>query len=339
MPRLTNDERQRAIDMLNVGVGPSEIARRMGCHQSTITRLHQRVTETGSAADRPRPGRQHVTTPAQDRYILNQHLRDRFRSAVQTARETPGRINPRISVSTVRRRLRGNDLNAHIPYRGNILNAGSRTARLNWANQRRRWTLRQWNTVAFSDESRICIDRPDRRLRVWRRQGERYANACVLERNRWGGVSCMVLAAISTLHRTPLVAVEGNLNAVRYVDEILRPVLLPFLAAHADVTTFQQDNARPHAARVTRQFLQDNNIAVMPWPAYSPDLSPIEHLWDILKGRVARRRPIPQNRRALIAAAQDEWQRIPQAHIARLSASMRRRCVACCNVQGGHIRY
>ena len=53
--------------------------------------------------------------------------------------------------------------------------------------------------------------------------------------------------------------------------------------------TFQQDNARPHTARICQQFLQTQNYAVLPWPPYSPDLSPIEHIWDVLGQRAEPR--------------------------------------------------
>jgi len=81
----------------------------------------------------------------------------------------------------------------------------------------------------------------------------------------------MVWAAISWRYRTPLTVVDGNLTARRYVDEVLEPCVLPFLQAHPDVNTFQQDNARPHSANVTQMFLRDYNVNVMPWPSFSPD--------------------------------------------------------------------
>ena len=83
-----------------------------------------------------------------------------------------------------------------------------------------------------------------------------------------------------------LVVIEGNLTSRRYIDEVLEPVVVPFLQNHADVTLYQQDNARPHSARLTTDFLGQNNVPVLPWTAFSPDLSPIEHLWDQLGRRV-----------------------------------------------------
>ena len=78
----------------------------------------------------------------------------------------------------------------------------------------------------------------------------------------------MVLAAISWRYRTPLTVVDGNRTALRYVDEVLEPCVIPFLQSHLDVNTFQQDNARPHSANVTQMFLREHNVKVMPWPLF-----------------------------------------------------------------------
>ncbi len=57
----------------------------------------------------------------------------------------------------------------------------------------------------------------------------------------------------------------------------------------------QHDNARPHVTRVCTQFLEAENIPVLAWPAYSPDMSPIEHVWDALDRRIRQRVPVPAN--------------------------------------------
>ena len=79
-----------------------------------------------------------------------------------------------------------------------------------------------------------------------------------------------------------LVVVSGNLNGRQYIEEILRPHVVPFLRQMGQNTIFQDDNARPHRARIDDNFLQLNCVQRLECPPMSLDLSCIEHLWDNL---------------------------------------------------------
>jgi hypothetical protein len=93
----------------------------------------------------------------------------------------------------------------------------------------------------------------------------------------------MVWAGICHGVRTQPKIVQGTLNAVIYRDDILDPVVLSFLQQRNFDNVFQHDNARCHVDRVCQDFLNQNHFRVLPLPAFSPDLSPIEHLWDDLE--------------------------------------------------------
>ncbi|XP_069139216.1 uncharacterized protein [Argopecten irradians] len=180
MPRLTDSQRHEVRRMLAGGLPRREIARRMGCSPSTIVRLHRRYVQTGSLNDRPRPGRQRVTSDRQGRYTRVSHLRDRF----QTARTTIGINGRQNSVSTVGQRLRNAGLKACRPFRGNILTQHRRQNRLTWTRRHRHWLMRLWRRILFTHESRFHLRYRDGRIRVWRRRGERYIDSCVRECDR-----------------------------------------------------------------------------------------------------------------------------------------------------------
>ena len=149
---------------------------------------------------------------------------------------------------------------------------------MRWARQHQRRTVRQRRYTMFTDESRFCIRFTDGRKRCWRRSGERYARATILDHDRYGGGSVMVWGGITHDRRSDLIIVHGSLTGQRYLDQILRPVVVPFARNIGRHFEFQDDNARPHRARIVTEYLRQQGIRTFDWPAKSPDMSPIEHL-------------------------------------------------------------
>ena len=338
--RLSQLDRGRAIALILQGRSQRDVAQKFGVYESTISRLVQRLRATGRSTDRPKSGHPRVTTQRQDRRIRLLHLRNRLRTAKETAREVIGTHGRRVCPRTVRNRLREFDLRSRRPYVGPNLTPRRRQRRMQWlrAHTPNRFRLADWRRVMFSDESRFSLQRSDRRQRVYRRLGERYSDACVREVDRFGGGgSVMVWGGISHGLKTPLVVIQGNLTVVRYRDQVLMPQVLPLVNAHN--LTFQHDNARPHVARVCLDFLNQNNVQVLDWPPYSPDLNTIEHLWDALERRVRKRVNVPNNVAQLQLALIQEWNNIPQRTIDNLVGSMVRRVRAATAARGGHTLY
>lgn len=337
--RLATVDCGRAIGWLEDGISGREVARRLGVSHSVIQRLHERFQATGSADARPRSGRPRVTTRRQDRYLQLSALRDRavtsrtLRSNLRTA------VNVTISRDTVRRRLHETELHSRVPAICLPLTPRHRRARSAFCRQHQRWNRQQWGRVLFTDESRFTMSNSDARRRVWRRVGERYIDACVQEHDRYGGGSVMVWGGFHLHGRTPLHLIQGNLTGVRYRDEVVRPIVIPTLQAMGPGACLQDDNATPHRAMVVRDFLQRQQVVRMDWPARSPDLAPIENLWDILGRRVADNHPRPVNAAQLFQFLQQEWLAIPQLMLRNLVHSMRQRVVDCLAANGGHTRY
>ena len=104
-------------------------------------------------------------------------------------------------------------------------------------------------------------------------------------------------------------------NSAHYIAQVVKPVLLPFLRQEGDVL-FQQDNACPHMA-AAMQFAP-RGVQQLPWPARAPDLSPNEHVWDMMKRELALY-PEPTTTIAELQQwVQDAWNNLLQNDIQHL---------------------
>ena len=260
-----------------------------------------------------------------------QHLRNRRLNAAATGRQYG--FHPQ----TVRNRLRKNvqPIHAYRPYFGQILTRRHRTARRDWCRRHLHFRPADWDLILFSDECRFNLSHAHRRERVYRRRGERFADAYVIERDRFGGGSVLVWCGIMGGNKTRLIVINGNINVQTYINDVLAVEALPFIRSNCPYVTFMHDYARPHSAAITRQFLATSNVDVLDWPIYSPDLNPIEQVWDKLGRRVRRNHAI-HTVNNLAEALQAEWAYLPAPFIERYVNCMPRRIRACVAQNGAH---
>ena len=102
---------------------------------------------------------------------------------------------------------------------------------------------------------------------------------------------------------------------------------------------FQDDNAPVHRAKIVKQWMQNNSVKNIPWPAQSPDLNPIEHLWDVLERKVRKHDPHPKNLTELMIILKEEWNKIEPEVLTNLVESMPRRVQAVIDSHGNPTKY
>jgi transposase len=137
------------------------------------------------------------------------------------------------------------------------------------------------------------------------------------------------------------VEVQGIMDAEQYCDILDNGVVESFekLEMEEEERIFQQDNDLKHTSKKGKQWFEDNKIEVLPLPAQSPDLNPIEHLWVHLKNQMKTYERPPKGAFELWDRLVVEWNRIPAEACQTLIESIPRRIEEVIKNNGGHTRY
>ncbi|GFW32236.1 transposable element Tcb2 transposase [Trichonephila clavipes] len=330
--------RGRIIGKLEEGRSGTSVAAEFGIAHSIVSRLWRQFQTTGTAIRGFSSGRPRGTTPADDRYIVLQARRNRRQTAGKIARHTTQATGRPISRFTVARRLHGGGLFARRPVRCVPLTPAHRRRRSLWCREHRNWRDNEWGRVLFTDESRFSLSSDSHRILIWRERGSRNHPSNIIERDRYGGRDVLVWGGIMLGSRTDLHIFDaGSVNGTRYCNEILLPYVRLFRGTVGLQFLFMDDNAPCHHTVAAEQLLESEDIERMDRPARSPDLNPIEHLWDFLGRRLSARTLPPVSIRELQLALQDEWAAMPQQLIDTLILSMGRCCETCLAIRGDHI--
>ncbi|GFY16449.1 transposable element Tcb2 transposase [Trichonephila clavipes] len=269
-----------------------------------------------------------------------QQKRNRRTTAQQVANQFLAASGKQISRKTVARRLRGGGLYARRPVVCVPLTRQHRSARWQWCREHHNWTEQDWACVLFSDESRFSLSSDCRRQLIWRESGTAYRPENIQEKDRYPTCSIMVWAGIIIIGRTRLhVVANGTMTGQRYIDEVLLPHVHLFRGAVGDKFVFMDDKATCHRTLAVQDCLDSEGIRRLVWPVRSPDLNPIENVWDALGRQVAGRNYHPTNKNTLIRALTEEWDKLPQQLLDNVVQSMVRRVDCCITLHGGDIPY
>ena len=339
--QLSKEKRVAIITLTNEGQSVRKIAKTLNVSPSAVAKTIKRYNETGSHEDRPRKGRPRVTSAAEDKFIRVTSLRNRKLTAAQIRDQmnaTQSSSSRHISRTTVKRRLRESGLHGQIAARKPLLRRGNKQKRFVWAKKHKEWTLDQWKSVLWSDESKFEIFGSNRRVFVRRRKGERMDSTCLVPTVKHGGGGVMVWGCFAGDTVGDLFKIEGILNQHGYHSILQRHAIPSGLRLVGPSFIFQQDNDPKHTSRLCKGYLtkkeSDGVLRQMTWPPQSPDLNPIEMVWGELDRRVKAKGPT--SAKHLWELLQDCWKTISGDYLLKLIKRMPRVCKAVIRAKGGY---
>ncbi len=319
------------------GEGYKKISKALLISQNTVAKVVQTFKKDGTATiSQRRPGRSRKLTPRQKRLLMRRVEENRHASSLQLSKEVESQTGVTISRDTIRRTLQRNGMHGCRPRKKPLLKPRHKKARLDFARAHADKDEDYWDSILWSDETKINVFGTDGFKTVWRRKAEEYKEKCMVPTVKHGGGSvlmwgCMSAAGVGELH-----FIDGIMNSQMYCS-ILKEKMLPSLRALGRRALFQHDNDPKHTSKATVGFLKKNRVKVIQWPSMSPDLNPIEHLWGILKRQVEHHSP--SSIQFLKEVILEEWKKIDLAKCCQLVHSMPRRLGAVIKNHGGHTKY
>ena len=201
--------------------------------------------------------------------------------------------------------------------------------------------MEDWKRVVWSDEIKINRIGSDGRKWVWKRAGESLSDRLVEGTVKFGGGSVMMWRCMTWEGVGMACKINGKMDANLYTqimeDELQQT--LEYYGKTPDDIILQQDNDPKHTSRLAKQWFEDHGFEVMVWPAQSPDLNPIEHLWFILKRRLAEYPEPSKGILEFLEHIQVEWEKIEIAQCQQLIESMPRRIREVIKAKGGYTSY
>ncbi len=191
--------------------------------------------------------------------------------------------------------------------------------RVLWVKAHLKLTVSKWKSVLWSDKSKFEIFVGNHGRCFLRAKEEGDLPACY-QHSVQKPASLMMWGCISAYGMGSLHVLEGTMNAESYI-KVLEQHMLPsrWHLFQGRPCVFQQDNAKPHTAAITTAWLRSRRVCVLNWPACSPDISPIENIWHIIKWKIHQRRP--QTLQQLETYIRQEWDQIPTPKLQKLITS------------------
>lgn len=334
---LSEDLRKKVIEKHRDGQSYAAIASSLNVPKSTVASLVQKWKRHGTTVNLRRTGRPSKMTTKGKMKLLREARANPF-VTLEDLKKSVQDAGTNVHKSTISRTLHKNGLYGRVAKKKPYLKKQHLKARLQYATAHLKDTPVMWQSVIWSDETKIELFGLNTKKYVWRKPNTADDQAHTIPSVKHGGGSIMLWGCFSSSGPGELVRVQGIMNSGKYIDILEENLFKSAKSLNLGRKfTFQQDNDPKHTARVTQEWLRKKKVKVLDWPSQSPDLNPIENLWRDLKIAVHRRSP--SNLTQLEQYCKEEWAKLSKDHCAKLIAGYPKRLEAVIAAKGAATKY
>ncbi|CAF2093173.1 unnamed protein product [Rotaria magnacalcarata] len=195
-----------------------------------------------------------------------------------------------------------------------------------------------WKQVLWSDESKYNLFGSAGKIMVWRTSTEEFNPKCTVPTGKHGGGNVKVWRCFAWNGVGNLIFVDGNMTGEMYKEILVENLFQSSKKLQlGKEMVFQHDNDPKHTSRVVKNSLDKQYVKRLIWPPFSPDMNPMEHLWDELERRM--KKTPAKNEKELRETLQAEWKNIGQDVTNKLVESVPNRLYECTRMKRYPTRY
>lgn len=341
MRSISADKEKSIILHLNQGKSIRKVADLCGISKSTVSNVRKaqkfNIPHLNSSKGGPTP----KLSPQTKRWCARKITSGGVQTATDVSKSLKQELQVIVSRQTVSRALKESGLKSGEKEKRPKLSKKNIKDRLDFANQHKYWSIEDWKSIIWSDETKINRFSSDGRSWYWKLDKSSMQHNHVKETVKHGGGSIMVWGCMTSYGAGCLRKIDGIMNQTLY-KAILQDSLIPTFEMYdmdPSKCIFQHDNDPKHTARSVVAWLNSQHFSVLKWPSQSPDLNPIEHLWAHIKRHLNRYETPPNGMLQLWERVEAEWENISPEICLNLIESMPRRINAVLNAKGRWTKY
>lgn len=321
MKRLSEERKLMILNTFASGKSLNDIAFSTGVSKAQVFKV---LKENNLKTLNTITGRQKKLSLRKEKQLTRKFINKELLNATDGLNWIKNNFNISVSSETVRNILKKHGLKCHKKKTKCSLNNTHIKKRLKFATLHKNYTFFYWNKIIFSDESKFNMHGSDGASKVWCNMSEIYKQNNIKSIKKFGGGNIMVWGCITSKGVGKLIKITNSMNSKEYCKVLYDGLIATYEMYNLSFSNhvFMQDNAACHVSRETKSWLNTNNIQCLEWPPCSPDLNPIEHVWDYLEKKLRARFTTFTDHNEMYQIIEEEWYKIDSEYIKKLYFSM-----------------